>query len=230
MILPENGLILPMEMMTQMPLNRLYSAARDYVLSLDHPGAAEVRASLPEDPGTARGMPKRQNAVVAAWLEPALGLVDGDQPELASAIRDALGYLEWITYDLYPRAEIGEGFATGHAYAMIRGGGAPFAAQDADLGIFLIAPHVLYRDHHHAAPELYAPLTGPHGWRFGAGKGLIVKQAHQPVWNPAHHPHLTKVGPNPFLCLFVWTKDVREVAQVIPAKDWPELETLRLGG
>lgn len=228
MILRENGLPLPMEMMTPDPMNRLYSAARDYVLTLDHPGAAEVRASLPDTPGPARAMPQRPNAVVAEWLEPALALVDRDQAELAAAIRGAMGHLEWITYDLYPRAEIGEGFATGHAYAMIRGGGAPFAAHDADLGIFLIAPHVLYRDHRHAAPELYAPLTGPHGWRFGPNRPLLVKPAHQPVWNPANQPHMTKVGAVPFLCLFVWTKDVSEVAQVIPADDWPSLEAMKI--
>ena len=87
---------------------------------------------------------------------------------------------------------------------------------------------MLYRDHCHAAPELYAPLTGPHGWRFGPGRPLMVKPAHQPVWNPPYPPHLTKVGPVPFLCLFGWTRDVNEVARVMPAADWPELEALRL--
>jgi hypothetical protein len=33
----------------------------------------------------------------------------------------------------------------------------------------------------------------------------------------------------PFLCLYVWTRDINEAAQVLPAADWPELESLRLG-
>ena len=107
---------------------------------------------------------------------------------------------------------------------MLLGGEGPFAAHDFDLGLFLIAPDVLYRDHRHAAPELYAPLTGPHGWRFGTGRPLIVKPAHQPVWNPPNQPHLTKVGRVPFLCLFVWTKDVNKPADVIAANDWAMLE------
>jgi hypothetical protein len=73
-----------------------------------------------------------------------------------------------VTYDRYPRAEIGARFLQGMPLPR-SWGRAPFAARDFDLGLFLIAPHVLYRDHHHAAPELYAPLTGPHGWRFGPG-------------------------------------------------------------
>ena len=67
-----------------------------------------------------------------------------------------------------------------------------------------------------AAPELYAPLTGPHGWRFAPGRPLIVKPAGEPVWNPPLQPHLTKVGPHPFLCLFAWTRDVS-----LPATRYP---------
>ncbi|MDZ7908534.1 MAG: dimethylsulfonioproprionate lyase family protein [Gemmobacter sp.] len=117
-------------------------------------------------------------------------------------------------------------FADGHAFASLLGEAAPIPAQDFDLGLFLIAPHVLYRDHAHAAPELYAPLTGPHGWRFGPGRPLVLKPAHQPVWNPPQRPHLTKVGALPFLCLFAWTREVNSPARVIPADDWPALEAL----
>jgi Dimethlysulfonioproprionate lyase len=116
----------------------------------------------------------------------------------------------------------------GHAAALIVGEGAPFEARDFDMGLFLIAPHVLHRDHNHAAPKLYAPLTGPHGWRFGPGTPLQVQPAHQPVWNPPFQPHLTKVGPVPFLCLTVRTRDVAQRAQVLPADDWAKLEDLRL--
>ncbi|MCU0826192.1 MAG: dimethylsulfoniopropionate lyase [Tabrizicola sp.] len=209
-------------------LTRLYHAARDYVLALRHPGAAEVRAALPADPGPPRPTPGARNKVVDAWLHPALHAVTG-APALVEALAGAAGSLAWVTYDAYPRDRIGEAFATGHAYASILGEAAPFAARDVDLGVFLIAPNVLYRDHHHAAPELYAPLTGPHGWRFGPDRPLQVKPAHQPVWNPRHKPHLTKVGAVPFLCLFVWTGDVQQNARVLPANDWPALEELRLG-
>lgn len=226
--LRERGLPLPEMPMPTNAMTQLYAEARDYLLTLAHPGAPEVRAGLPADPGPAQKMPLRKNAVVDEWLQPALQLVFKDRPTLAAAISGAAQELEWITYDLYPLEEIGNAFATGHAYASIMGGASPFAATDFDLGIFLIAPDVLYRDHRHAAPELYAPLTGPHGWRFGVGRPLIVKAAHQPVWNPSNQPHLTKVGAVPFLCLFVWTKDVNEIAEVLPASDWPILEAQKI--
>lgn len=228
-ILREGGFSLPPMTDAQTPVAALYAAARDYLLALDHPGAAEVRAGLPVDPGPERRMLNRPNAVVETWLPKSLGALAQSRPVLAAAITAAAGRLDWVTYDAYPLAEIGEGFATGHAFASLLGGDAPFAAKDFDMGVFLVAPDTLYRDHQHAAPELYAPLTGPHGWRFGPGRPLQIKPAHEPVWNPPHQPHLTKTGKIPFLSLFVWTRDVNDLAIVIPAQDWPALEAQEIG-
>ena len=159
----------------------------------------------------------------------ALRALATSHPRLAKAISAASAYLNWITYDGYNADEIGATFAKGHAYVSVIGEDAVIPARDFDFGLFLIAPHVLYRDHNHPAPELYAPLTGPHGWRFGPDAPLQILPAHKPVWNDPYQPHLTKVGPLPFLSLFGWTHDVQGRAEVIPAKDWPELEAMRLG-
>jgi hypothetical protein len=226
--LASRGLPAPPAAARPTPVLQLYHATRDYLLRLEHPGATEVRAGLPADPGPERAMPLSRNDVTDHWLETALTALSKTHPDLAIATAAAAPQLEWVTYDAYPRALIGDAFATGHAFASLLGGDAPFMADDFELGLFLIAPGVLYRDHHHPAPELYAPLTGPHGWRFRPGRPLTVKPAHQPVWNPPHQPHLTKVGEVPFLSLFVWTRDVNELAYVIPAEDWPELEAARL--
>lgn len=208
---------------------RLIEEADRYLATLPGPGVAEVRAKLNQWRGGPVILRPRANPVIAAHLGDALAALAETHLALAQAIAEAAPYLTWHPYDSYPVDQIGEAFAKGQAYASLMGVDATIAATDYDLGIFLIAPHLLYRDHHHAAPELYAPLTGPHGWRFGPGTPLIVKPAHQPVWNDPHRPHMTKVGPVPFLALFGWTADVKEVAVVIPAKDWPELEALRLG-
>jgi hypothetical protein len=190
---------------------------------------AEVRAGIAAARGGAVTLAHAPNAVVTQHLATALDQLVQTHPALAAAIAGAASHLKWLSYDEYPPDQIGEAFRTGHAYASIIGEDAAVPASDFDLGLFLIAPHVLYRDHCHKAPELYVPLTGPHGWRFGPGMPLIVKPAHHPVWNTPYAPHLTKVGAVPFLCLFGWTRDVAEVARVIPAPDWAELEALRLG-
>jgi Dimethlysulfonioproprionate lyase len=155
----------------------------------------------------------------------ALELLHGDgHATLSNAIAAASDNLNWITYDLYPRHEIGEAFASGHSYCSIMGDGSPIAATDFYLGLFIIKPNTLYRDHKHKAPELYAPLTGPHGWRFAKGDPLTWKPAHLPVWNEPYQHHATKTGPNPFLCIFGWVRDTQEAATVIPCDDWQKLE------
>lgn len=210
-------------------LRSLVDEADRYLAGLPGPGVTEVRTLIARwRDGPVRLPLTGPNAVVDGYLDSALDAMP-DQPALAGAIAAAAPHLRWITYDSYPPQEIGADFARGHAFCSLIGEVASLQAQDFDLGIFLIAPHVLYRDHAHPAPELYAPLTGPHGWRFGPDRPLVQKPAHQPVWNPAHQPHLTKVGAVPFLCLFGWTRDVGLPAHVIPASDWPELERLRLG-
>ena len=207
----------------------LIDEADRYLATLPGPGVAEVRAGiarhrfgpvLPTAPGISQ--------VVDQHLPQAVAALDLSHPALSACLLAAAPLLNWTAYVGYDPARIGSDFLAGNAYATLIGPQAPIAAQGFELGLFVIAPQVLYRDHHHAAPELYAPLTGPHGWRFGPGRPLVIKPAHSPVWNPPHHPHLTKVGPVPFLCLWGWTRDIREPAQVLPASDWPELERLRL--
>lgn len=228
-VLAALGLPPPPPSPSETPMRQLYQAARGYLLRLEHPGAEEVRAGLPADPGDERETIAAGNPVAQRWLVPALETLATIEPTLAAAISRAAEHLCWLTYDAYPCQEIGEGFATSHAFAILRGGNAPFNARDFELGLLLMAPATLYRDHRHATPELYAPLTGPHGWRFGIGRSVVVKAAHQPVWNPPLQPHLTKVGNVPFLGLYVRTRDVNETGRVIPANDWPKLETLRIG-
>jgi len=207
----------------------LIDEADRYLSTLPGPGVAEVRMGIAAARGAPFSLAPAPNDVVIQHLATALDQLVPTHPALAAAIAGAVPHLRWITYDGYPPEQIGEAFRRGHAYASIIGEEGAVPATDFDLGLFLIAPHVLYRDHCHKAPELYAPLTGPHGWRFGPDMPLVLKPAHDPVWNAPYAPHLTKVGPVPFLCLFGWTRDVSEVARVIPAPDWADLEALRLG-
>jgi hypothetical protein len=97
-------------------------------------------------------------------------------------------------------------------------------ADDFELGLFLIAPKTLYRDHRHKAPELYVTLTGPHEWRFGVGESWTEYEAHTPIWNEPMQVHATLVRDIPFLALFAWTRDVMADATVVRAPDWAEIE------
>lgn len=229
-LLAERGLSLPQPapQPDTAALRRLLDEADRYLAGLPGDGAAEVRLSLARKGPVTDPPAAVRHPLVEQHLGDALALLERTHPALARVIAAATPYLRWTTYDQYAPGLIGERFPRAHAFASLVGSEAPFHAEDFDFGLFLIAPHVLYRDHRHPAPELYAPLTGPHGWRFAPGAPLLVKGAHEPVWNDPNQPHLTKVGPNPFLCFFAWTADVNAPAEVIPAPDWAELEALRL--
>lgn len=215
----------------ELAIRQLVEEAQRYFADLEGPGVAEMRAGLSRwQSGPVAPAISPPNAVLEAWLPAALDQLRQTHPALARAIEMAKPHLHWLTFDGYPVDQVGAEFARGHAYASIFGAeyGTPIPAVDWDMGLFLIPPHVLYRDHRHAAPELYAPLTGPHGWRFGADLPMTILPAHKPVWNEPFVPHMTKVGPVPFLCMYCWTKDVNAGAEIVQASDWADLEKIRI--
>ena len=87
-----------------------------------------------------------------------------------------------------------------------------------------MAPRTFYRDHCHPAPELYAPLTGPHQWRFDRGP-WTSRPAHQPVWNEPLAVHATLSGDAPFLCVYIWTREIGAPAVLVEAPDWADIES-----
>ena len=199
-----------------------------YLQPFTGPGIAEARTGIAAARAQSLNMVQNPpaNAVVGAHLPAALAALAPDYPALATDISAATPLLFWETYGDYAPGTVGAEFEKGHAFTSLIGANAPLYAEDFDLGLFLIAPDTLYRDHNHAAPELYAPLTGPHLWRFGVDAPLIVKPAHEPVWNQPNAPHLTKSGPTPFLCIFCWAQDANAPAHVLQATDWDDLAAL----
>lgn len=206
-------------------LRTLISEVDAYLARHDGPGIAEVRAGIarwregPMRPVSPRRLPQTAHVDTALdWMD-----VHGDR-RLARAIRDAMPHLEWIAYDPYPRELIGATYAENHCMASLIGEGGQIGAVDFDLGLFGFGPDILYRDHKHAAPELYAPLTAPHGWRFRSGASLDWRSSLEPVWNEPWTHHAFKSGPTPFLCVFGWTKDVSVPAEMIGETDWDAIE------
>jgi hypothetical protein len=208
-------------MMEREPAIRVLIAAIDgHLARHDGPGIAEVLQ------GIARFGAGSVNDL-APHPHPDCGHLDetlSATGALVSAISDARPYLKWITYDGYPRLEIGPRFPEAHAFATVIGPAGLVGAPDFELGLFLIAPYTLYRDHHHPAPELYLPLTGPHRWRFGIEAPWQELPADRPVWNAPWAVHATAVGSVPFLCIYGWTRDVDLPARVVQAGDWAEIE------
>lgn len=196
-------------------------------ITAEREGIDEVRVALARFRSriAARDLPRLDAQPACGHLEAAMSLARQQAPAtLVAAISAALPYLDWVSYGAYPAAEIGPRFPTSHAFASLAAVYDPDYALDFDLGLFLIAPHTLYRDHRHKAAELYLPLSGPSWWRFGTADSWQPRESGEPVWNAPFAPHATRVEEAPFLCLYSWSRDVAFPAQVIPAGDWQEIE------
>jgi hypothetical protein len=216
--------------MSEMPEDeRIITALVDgidaYLATSPGPGVATVRAGIAQwRLGSFRTIPPRDDRSLCHLDRAADDMARRGRADLARAIVDAAPLLHWAPYDSYPRDTIGADFADNHTFASVAVHRLSEASADFDFGLFIVGPNLLYRDHDHAAPELYVPLTGPHGFRFASGEQLNWLHADAPVWNEPFRQHAIKTGSIPFLCIYAWTADVMQPARIIFEADWAELE------
>ena len=146
---------------------------------------------------------------------------------LKSALSAAKDELHWKIDDggYYKiGADVGEGYKSGNMHALLIGPeNALIESKDFLLGLFLLAPWTLYRDHKHRAPEIYIPLTGPSGWRFELG-AWEDHPAGSKIINAPEVVHATRVYETPFLAIFAWTHDIDCICSVVDTDDWQEIE------
>ena len=155
------------------------------------------------------------------------GIRDPDLQPIAEQIGLAKNQLSWrIDNGLFysQQADVGQGYLNGNMHTEFIGpNGCVFEDDEFRLGLFLLAPKTLYRDHAHAAPELYFNLTGPCGWRFNKGEWRDFA-AGSLVWNPEGQAHATRTYDQPFLSVYSWTRHVNDLCYVVAADDWQEIE------
>ena len=147
--------------------------------------------------------------------------------EIANCLKEAKDDLVWREDNARfypPGADLGEGYKRCNLHSLLIG---PDACghhhPDFRLGIFLLGPRTLYRDHNHDAPELYLNLSDKSGWRFGAS-GWQDFVAGSLIWNAAGEPHATRVYDESFISVFVWLENVNSPCNVIHSDDWPKIE------
>ena len=141
-------------------------------------------------------------------LDRAIAQIDDNQfAALKTALMAAKDHLHWKVDDgeYYANgADVGEGYKNGNMHTLLIGPENAVVTSDKYLlGLFLLAPQTLYRDHKHLAPELYVTLTGPTAWRVELGEWDEHGAGHR-LFNPSNIAHATRVDETPFLALFAW--------------------------
>ena len=131
-------------------------------------------------------------------------------------------HLPWVTYDSYPRELIGARFPKAHAFVSLIGAGAPFEAEDFDLGL------VSHRTAH--ALSRSSGIPHPNSMRrslariAGASASTIRGKALTPISPSGTSPTACmrrSSATSPFLAVFAWTRDVHAPAIVVPAPTGP---------
>ncbi len=155
------------------------------------------------------------------------GVVAPALQEIAHCLKAAKDDLVWREDNAQfypPGADLGEGYTKCNLHTLLIG---PDACghhhPDFNLGIFMLGPRTLYRDHNHDAPELYLNLSEKSGWRFGT-RDWQDYPAGSLIWNAAGEPHATRVYDRPFISIFVWLENVNSPCNVIHFDDWAEIE------
>lgn len=140
-----------------------------------------------------------------------------DIKPIADAILNAYDQLNWAVDNAKyynAGADVGDAYKTGNMHCELIGpGNSFFKSANFRLGLFLLKPNVLYRDHYHPAPEFYLNLTGPNQWRFNHGSWQRY-DAGSMLWNASNAIHATQVGDVPFLSIYSWTDHIHEVCSV----------------
>jgi Dimethlysulfonioproprionate lyase len=182
-------------------------------LARDHgaePGVAEVLARLSaQDLGDATGhAPEARRLPACAHLPELAATAMFVAPGVSAAIAAIADDLRWVQNPNY-RAE---SFAQDYAYCELIGPQGFFPGDDFLLGLMIIGPDRIYRDHFHAAPELYWLLTGPTDWSHASGP-YVAHEAGDTLWHPPNLMHATRTLHAPLLAVWAWTRDVSERAR-----------------
>ncbi len=137
---------------------------------------------------------------------------------IKEALIDSLTYMRWNIdngsfYD--KNSNIGIEYLKGNMNAELIGPkNGNFWSADYRLGLFLLEPHTFYKDHNHAAPELYINLTDGTHWRFKENVWK-EKRAGSIVYNEPYQVHAMKVNHEPFLSIWCWPYDSAQKCIVV---------------
>jgi quercetin dioxygenase-like cupin family protein len=138
--------------------------------------------------------------------------LDSSLAALIAEIEDQLAWQQNASYS--DMAMNCAGYMDNYAYAELVGPSGLWPGNDFRMGLLVLGPHLHYRDHTHAAPELYWLLTGPSEWKTAAAD-FTTREQGDVIWHPPHVVHATRTGAVPLLALYIWTSDVEQPARLV---------------
>ena len=155
---------------------------------------------------------------------------EATDPSILDIVRDIKACLSDVNWkqdksEFYPTgSEVGKRYTESNLHAQLIGpNGSVAKSEDFMLGLFILGPWTLYRDHSHKAPELYLNLSKYSDWRFNFGPWQRFG-AGSLIWNPSKQVHATLVSEKPFLSIFAWLGHVNCLCKVHQSEDHNQIE------
>ena len=153
--------------------------------------------------------------------------IDPCVAEVLKNLHACLKDLTWRedNFEFYLKgSDLGRRYRESNLHAQIIGpNGDLFQTDEFMVGFFHLGPWTLYKDHSHAAPELYLNLSDGSEWRFNFGAWCKLG-AGSLVWNPSKQIHATSVFETPFLSVFAWMSDINCLCEVCASNDHNQIE------
>jgi hypothetical protein len=172
---------------------------KELLESLRHPALAPFLADWPAV--YSRREIAAARLPVLRWLPQLAGGAASFDADLVAAACRAAPLLDWR--QTYSAADLDAAFLKNYGWSEIVGSVGPIESERIACGFLILGPSTFYPSHHHAAEELYVPLSGTAAWQ----QGDTAWREHAPG-TPIHHrseePHAMRTGGSPLLALYVW--------------------------
>lgn len=139
---------------------------------------------------------------VSRYLEPALAALHCS-PALAAAIRDLATVVKW--YQVFEGEGIDQTLANGLIAGQMAGGMGIVPSSSRLAGLFLLAPHIYYPLHQHAALEFYFSVSGTLTLQHGRNGTPFAVPPGQLSVTPCNRLHALGTGAQPCLLIYGWT-------------------------
>ena len=133
-------------------------------------------------------------------------LADMTGSPLAELVKPLAGRLDW--YQIFDRGYAPDSLADGMMAGQFIGGRGLLRSAEQYFGLFLVAPHVTYPLHQHAALEIYCVLSGEIFIRHGREKPAMHITAGGHSVTPPYQVHELRTGDSACLIAYSWTGDL----------------------
>jgi hypothetical protein len=181
------------------PATHIAEQIKRVLQSLGEPAAAPYLSDWPNS--YERRPSAHAELPVLRWLPQIAADTAAYAAELVAAVAGAAPALSWR--QTYSAQEAGAAFLDNYGWSEILGASGPIICERLAGGFLLLGPSTHYQRHHHAAEEIYLPLSGTADWQQG-DENWRERSPGTLIHHSGDEPHAMRTHSTPMLALYLW--------------------------